>query len=223
MNGKMEGTIVRAVETRVSWGAVFAGVVIVLIAQVTLAMLGLGIGLSTINPATEQNPMVGLGTGSIVWWLIVSIVSLFFGGWVTSRLAGIQSSMSGVLHGLVTWGISMLLMVFLFASTVGAVVSGGLGLIQNAARVSGQVLSAVPGAAQQLQQQAQQQIQQQQQQPPATPQQQQQREAQVRQSAQQVASAAAAASLGSFFLLLIGGIAAAVGGALGRTRGPVRV
>ena len=35
---------------RVSWGAIFAGVVVGLVVQVLLTMLGLGIGVATLNP-----------------------------------------------------------------------------------------------------------------------------------------------------------------------------
>ena len=41
--------ILPSVTRRVSWGAVFAGVVMVLAIQLLLSMLGLGIGLSTIS------------------------------------------------------------------------------------------------------------------------------------------------------------------------------
>ncbi len=36
---------------RISWGAVFAGVIIVLIVQFLLSLLGVGIGASTIDPS----------------------------------------------------------------------------------------------------------------------------------------------------------------------------
>ena len=39
----------------VSWGAVFAGAVASLITQVILNMLGLGIGLSTVDPDGQRN------------------------------------------------------------------------------------------------------------------------------------------------------------------------
>ncbi len=32
--------------------------------QLALSILGLGIGASAVNPATEQNPMSGIGTGA---------------------------------------------------------------------------------------------------------------------------------------------------------------
>ena len=37
---------------RVAWGAIFAGVVVALIVQVMLTMLGVGIGMATLDPAS---------------------------------------------------------------------------------------------------------------------------------------------------------------------------
>lgn len=225
MNERTEEVKVTATETHISWKSIFAGVVLALIIQTTLALLGLGIGLSTINPATEQNPAgAGLGIGSMIWWVIVSIVALYFGGWTSSRMAGILSRAGGVIHGLVTWGLSSILMLFLITSTVGAIIGGSLGLLRNTAMVSGQVLQSAPGLQQNLQQnlqQGQQQLQQQQQQ--MTPADRERMEQRARQVGQQAASGAAAASLGTFFMMLLGGIAAAIGGAMGRTRGLMRV
>ena len=49
---------------RISWGAVFAGALVV---QLALSLLGLGIGMGTVDSLKEANPLRGLGTGAIVW------------------------------------------------------------------------------------------------------------------------------------------------------------
>ena len=43
----------------VSWGAVFAGAAFALVSQVILNMIGLGIGLSTVDPAGNGTPTAG--------------------------------------------------------------------------------------------------------------------------------------------------------------------
>lgn len=65
---------------RISWAAIFAGVVIVLVTQLLLSILGLGVGASTINPATEQNPASGLATPAGIWF-VVSSLCLRAAGW----------------------------------------------------------------------------------------------------------------------------------------------
>ena len=41
---------------KVSWGAIFAGVVVALVVQALLTMLGVGIGVATLDPGTSDNP-----------------------------------------------------------------------------------------------------------------------------------------------------------------------
>ncbi|MHB9155446.1 MAG: hypothetical protein ACYC5N_07115 [Endomicrobiales bacterium] len=216
-----------AVVTHVSWKAIFAGAFIAMAIQYALALMGLGIGLATINPASGDVPGTGLGIGAAIWWIIISVVALYFGGWVSSRLAGILSASEAVLHGLVTWALFSLLGLYVMTSTLGAIVGGGLNVIKNAASASGQVAQAVPGVGQQLQQQAQQQQQQlQQQAQQMTPEEkqamQQKAEQQAKETAEKAAQAAAKAAWGVFIMLVLGGAAAAFGARAGRTAGPVR-
>lgn len=73
-------------------GAVFAGIVVTLALQLILGILGLAIGANSINPLQEQNPASGLGTGTVIWFAISTLLALFSGGWVAGRLAGIAST-----------------------------------------------------------------------------------------------------------------------------------
>ena len=52
---------------RISWSAVFAGVLVAIVTQMLLTLLGLGIGLGTVDPLQERNPVAGLGIGSAIW------------------------------------------------------------------------------------------------------------------------------------------------------------
>src|SRR5687768_11686917 len=54
---------------RVSWSAVFAGVVVAISFNLVLAILGIGIGLTTIDPAQADAPQAStLGIAATVWW-----------------------------------------------------------------------------------------------------------------------------------------------------------
>ncbi|HNR50496.1 MAG: hypothetical protein GXY28_03170 [Bacteriovoracaceae bacterium] len=148
----------------VKWSAIFAGTVITLVVMLTLIMLGLAVGFATINPATEENPFGGLGIGTAVWWVISSIIAYFLGGWVSSRVAGLQRVFDGALHGLVTWGLVTLLTMFMLTSTVGFILGGAFGLVGNVVSVAGQaagtvipqIAGAVSGPAQDIIQEAEQ-------------------------------------------------------------------
>jgi len=41
---------------RVSWGAIFAGVVIALVTQLILNLIGIAVGAATFDPASSTNP-----------------------------------------------------------------------------------------------------------------------------------------------------------------------
>lgn len=108
---------------RISWGAIIAGVVLALAIQLLLSLLGLGIGLSTVNPTDEANPTSGLGIGAAIWFALSAIVAMFVGGMVSGRLANGTRS-DGILHGLMVWGLVSLLSFYLVTTAVGRVVSG---------------------------------------------------------------------------------------------------
>ncbi|HNR13510.1 MAG TPA: hypothetical protein PKM59_09375, partial [Thermodesulfobacteriota bacterium] len=157
--------------SRVSWGSVIAGTVVALIVQFTLIVLGLAVGLAMIEPATEENPMGAIGTGTALWWIVSSIIAFFVGGWVASRLAGLQRVFDGALHGIITWGLVTLLTLYLLSSTVGLVLGGAFGVVRNVIQASGQAVSAMlpqiaggvtgqPGTAGPVQQELQQLLQQ---------------------------------------------------------------
>ncbi|MDQ3534071.1 MAG: hypothetical protein M3421_00415, partial [Bacteroidota bacterium] len=84
---------------KISWPAVFAGLVVAVAVHVALNVLGLGIGLGAIDPMSNQQPMEGLGIGTLIWYVLSMLISLFIGGWVSSRLSGIATTDSSVLHG----------------------------------------------------------------------------------------------------------------------------
>ena len=129
---------------RISWGAVIAGVVLALVVQLLLGMLGLGIGMGTVQPATGDSPSAqALGVGAAVWWVVTSLVALFIGGWVAGHLAGIPERLDGTLHGLLTWAVTTLLMFYLLTTAVGSLLSGAVGVLGNLASGAGQVIGAV--------------------------------------------------------------------------------
>ncbi|RJP24249.1 MAG: hypothetical protein C4520_04405 [Candidatus Abyssobacteria bacterium SURF_5] len=129
--------------SRISWGAIFAGAVVAVVVQLTLITLGLAIGFATIDPASEQNPFGGLGIGSAIWWIVSSIIALFAGGWVAGRLAGLQRIFDAALHGIITWGLVILLSAYFITSAVGAIIGGGFGMIGSVLSGSGQAVTAL--------------------------------------------------------------------------------
>lgn len=180
---------------RVSWGAVIAGTIAAIAAQVLLASLGLAIGLTL--PGSVSGETMGIFGG--IWWLVAGLVSLFIGGWVAGRYTGIRNEMDSALHGVMTWALVTTLSV-LFLTTFGGMLAGSaVGAIAD---------DLVP--QQQSAQTTQPQQQQQQQQQPQQPNQADQQASAL--PAEQLSESAAGAAWWTFFALLLGVIAAGIGG-----------
>jgi len=213
---------------RVSWGAIFAGAVLALAAQIVLTLIGVAIGLATIDPAAGDSPNASsLGMGAAIWWCISSLISLFFGGFIAARLGG---TFNGWLHGLTTWGAVTVLTIMLLTSAAGRLVGSASGLANFAAshadkasqvqlppalqqqidRVQaqgGQAADQLTAQAQQAGQQAQTAAQQ-----PGT----QPAEAKARDAADKAARGGAAGTGGAAIALILGALAAAFGGKAGQ-------
>jgi len=122
---------------KVSWGAVFAGVAVALVVQLLLNLLGAGIGAAVIDPASNDNPSATtLSVSTAVWFIVSGIIASFAGGYISSRLSGRPVRSTGALHGVVSWAVTTLLVIYLLTSSVGTLVGGvfsGLGSIVSGA------------------------------------------------------------------------------------------
>ncbi|MBA4149662.1 MAG: hypothetical protein H0X66_16240 [Verrucomicrobia bacterium] len=123
---------------RISWSAVFAGVVVTIMVGLLLNLLGIGIGLHTIEPTTEAAPMAGLGIGAGIWWVVSSLIALFAGGYVAGRLAGVTRTYDATLHGVLTWGVVTLITFYLLTTTFGALIGGTANMLGRGLAGGGQ-------------------------------------------------------------------------------------
>jgi hypothetical protein len=90
---------------RVSWGAVLAGVAFALVAQLLLNMLGIGIGVATLDPGTVDNPSVRtFSIAAGVWYVIAGLFAAFAGGYLSSRMSGSSLKFTGGIHGINSQG-----------------------------------------------------------------------------------------------------------------------
>lgn len=122
-----------ALYNKISWGAVFAGVSLVLAVQFLINLLGVGIGAAVIDPLTNDNPEAS--TFSIaggIWFVLSGIVASFVGGYLASRLSGRPSRSTGSYHGLTTWAVTTIVVLYMLTTSVGTLVGGafsGLGSV----------------------------------------------------------------------------------------------
>ena len=134
---------------KVSWGAVFAGVTIGLSTQFLLNLLGVGIGAAVLDPSSSDNP--DASTFSIaggIWFVVAGIIASFVGGYVASRLSGRPSSSTGGYHGVTSWAVTTLVVLYLLTTSVGVLVGGAFsGLSSIVSGVGATAATAVTAAA----------------------------------------------------------------------------
>lgn len=141
----MAGVGRAGVARRVSWGAIIAGVVVIWAVQFLLALLGLGIGMTTIDPASGETPgAAAFGGGAALWWIGASLVSVFVGGVVAGRLSGAIRKSDGLLHGFVSWCAATLVLLYLMTTTASVLVGGAFRTVGTALSAASQ--AAVQGA-----------------------------------------------------------------------------
>src|SRR6185503_10315988 len=107
---------------RIRWSAVIAGLFLAIGTQILLGLLGISIGLTTVDPRAP-NPLSGLGAGAGIWTAIASLISLFVGGYAAAKLSGSIRRSDGVLSGILTWATSLVLCLYLLGVGMGAMAS----------------------------------------------------------------------------------------------------
>jgi hypothetical protein len=131
---------------KVSWGAVFAGVVVALVVQLILNLFGIGIGAATLDPGTDDNPSArSFSMVAAIWWIVSGIIASFAGGYAAGRLAGRPQEATAGWHGLIAWALTTLVVFYLLTSAVGSIVGGAFNTLTSAA---GNVASTAGGAVQ---------------------------------------------------------------------------
>jgi hypothetical protein len=86
-----------------SWPAILAGLVASLVVQMLLTMLGIGVGLLTLDAQAAGPEPLGVSWAAFLWWAISGIVAAFVGGWVAGA-ASIPGS--GRANGLAAWALA---------------------------------------------------------------------------------------------------------------------
>jgi hypothetical protein len=138
-----------AFPSRISWGSVLAGAVVAVALGVMLNVLGVAIGLSTIDPAVPgETPAAStLGSAGGIWVLVTNLLALGAGGWVAARLSGTADGTDGALHGLSVWAVGLLLSAVLVGNlvsgTTSTVVSGASSALGTAVQGAGQAAQAI--------------------------------------------------------------------------------
>jgi hypothetical protein len=131
--------------SKISWGAVLAGVVLALAIQILLNLLGIGIGAATLDPAVGDSPSaISFSIGAGLWFALATILAALAGGYAAGRLAGSPRESTAGWHGLTAWALTTLVVFYLLGSTVGGILGGAYRGMTNAL---GNVSNAVGSTA----------------------------------------------------------------------------
>jgi hypothetical protein len=125
---------------RVSWGAIFAGVVVAAATNIVLTVLGIAIG----STVWDRGEAESIGIGAVVWTLISLLISLFVGGLTAGRMAGLLSRRDSRLHGIVMWSVFTLLMLWIMSMGLGTIAGSTFGFLGQAATTPATGAEAVP-------------------------------------------------------------------------------
>ena len=145
----------------ISWGSIFAGVIVGLATYMLLALLGVAAGLSAVDTqSADPAGSVPIATG--IWTGISMLISAFVGGYVAARMSGLSRMGDGLFHGFVSWGVTTVLFAYLATTAVGSMLGGtfnvlgqGLqGAAQGAVSQAENPNSRATQAGQELRQQA---------------------------------------------------------------------
>jgi hypothetical protein len=139
---------------RLSWGSIIAGVILSMIVYLIMSVLGTAIGASLLSPMAKPDPLHGFGFGSGVWVIVTTVLAVFVGSYYAGRCAPVL----GWLHGLLSWAVMTLFVVYGMTSlitgamsTAGSVAATTAQVSATAANQSGTTPSIVDTAKQQVQ------------------------------------------------------------------------
>ncbi|HWK64205.1 MAG TPA: PhnA-like protein [Rhizobiaceae bacterium] len=133
---------------RISWGAVLAGVVLALVVQLLLNLLGIGIGVATLDPGSADNPAARtFSIAAGIWYVVAGIIAAFVGGYFASRLSGRSLKTVGALHGVTTWAVTTLVVLYLLTTAVGSLLGGVFSTVSSAVGGLGRATATVAETA----------------------------------------------------------------------------
>lgn len=124
---------------KISWPAIFSGVLVTAVSQLLLSLLGVGIGFATIDPVSEQDPMKGIGIASVIWWSVTMFISLFIGGWTTGKVYSSKIKGERTIHGLLTWSTFTVFSFLMLTTSIGVLISGAGNIVGSALRAGATV------------------------------------------------------------------------------------
>lgn len=138
-------------QDRVRWGPIVAGLLTALTALLALSLLGLAIGLTTVdagNAAAQGGPPPETGRNSAIWGAVSALLAFLLGGYVAGRTAAVFDRGWGALNGALVFLLGVPVALWLASQGMGAVLGSLGGLASGLNADPGQVQGAADQARQ---------------------------------------------------------------------------
>ncbi len=140
-SGSTEVSIATAALDRVRWTSVIAGFFTVLATLIVFSVLGVAIGLSTVD---ANNPS-GFALGLSIYGAITALIAFLVGGYISARTAAVAGSGNGILNGAMVWIITIPILVYVLGNGIGSLLGTTVDLTTKAATIGAQVAAPAVG------------------------------------------------------------------------------
>lgn len=128
----------------IRWSAVIAGFAVGLGVHVLFVLIGIAAGLAVVG-AGERPEGESISIAAATWNTVSMLIAAFIGGYVASRSSGLRRTSDGMLHGVVSWGATMLFFAILTGSVTGKALGGMFGIAADTATTAAASAVVTPG------------------------------------------------------------------------------
>ena len=143
-----QALVLPAALERVSWGAIIAGALITISIQIVLNLLGFALQASIFDPAPhEGSDLPTVSIIGVVWFVVTGLLAVFIGGAVAANLSGLAEPTDGAIHGVLTWGLAMIVTLAFVTTSVGRLLGGLATLTGEALSLAGNVAGSAANVA----------------------------------------------------------------------------
>ncbi len=130
------------------WGAIFAGLAIVMALTWLLYLFGAAIGVSVIDATDADALGSGFGISAIVWVILSTLIVFFVASVVAGYISGEKDPEAGMIHGGTLWAVATSVMLVLGWMGVSAMASAGASAVKATVGTTASALqSAAAGTA----------------------------------------------------------------------------
>jgi len=137
-------------QDRVRWGPVTAGFVTAVTTMALLGMLGLAIGMTSVDAAFDVSrgaPPPDVQRNAAIWAGLSSIIAFLIGGFVAGRSAAVFDRGWGILNGMLVFLFAVPVMLWLAGQGFGAML-GTIGNFASGLQIDGNAINQAAQSAQ---------------------------------------------------------------------------